>query len=564
MTLDPIPDTEVHNQHRTIDEGRNESERIARLQFLPWEHLPKDLNDSDQSAIKTKLRLFAGAEIAETAYIARDARIFTTHFEIGKESWIAGHALVRGEIILGDHCTVNPYACISGKVRCGNGVRVASLASIVGFNHGFDDPEKPIYEQGVGSVGIDIADDVWIGASAVILDGVSIGRGAVIAAGSVVTKDVPELAIVAGVPAKLVRLRGQKSTPPPSMRMQAEKALRYVSKLAEQQWPDAVRRCMTAGGYSSIDADGTRRDSLRHECDAIEIAAGFGKVPLDSDVRSVVTNLQALQDPKDGFIRDPSRPPAPGTDVRDDYPALYNVLAVGYALEVLGSKLAYPVSGVEMETGSFCSWLERLPWKTRAWTAGDRIDVIGTSLYFNRRYFQSGRGKELLFGWLAMHVDRATGLWGEPTKEQGLLQPVNGFYRLTRGTYAQFGIPVPRPESAINSVLTNYRNHSGFVDQAYNACNLLDTVHPLWLCMQQTDFGRGDAEAIAETVLLRAADRWQKNTGFAFSDGQEPGLQGTEMWLSTVHIAACILNMSDLLVFKPKGIHRTEPVGLGF
>src|SRR3546814_10009863 len=53
--------------------------------------------------------------------------------------------------------------------------------------------------------------------------------------------------------------------------------------------------------------------------------------------------------------------------------------------------------------------------------------------------------------------DLATGLWGSPTTAEGLLQPVNGFYRLTRGTYAQFGLPVPNAERAIDSVLLNYR-----------------------------------------------------------------------------------------------------------
>ena len=88
-------------------------------------------------------------------------------------------------------------------------MRIASHASIVGFNHGFDDPNVPIHAQKHYSAGIVIEDDVWIGANAVILDGVTVGKGAVIAAGAVVSKDVPPLAIVAGVPAKVVRRRGE-------------------------------------------------------------------------------------------------------------------------------------------------------------------------------------------------------------------------------------------------------------------------------------------------------------------------------------------------------------------
>lgn len=70
------------------------------------------------------------------------------------------------------------------------------------------DPDVPIREQGVTRQGIDIGSDCWIGAKVTILDGVSLGRGCVIAAGSVVTRSFPEHAIIGGVPAKLLKMRG--------------------------------------------------------------------------------------------------------------------------------------------------------------------------------------------------------------------------------------------------------------------------------------------------------------------------------------------------------------------
>jgi hypothetical protein len=160
-------------------------------------------------------------------------------------------------------------------------------------------------------------------------------------------------------------------------------------------------------------------------------------------------------------------------------------------------------------------------------------------------------------------VDRSSGLWGRPTAEEGLLQPVNGFYRLTRGTYAQFGLPVPLPEPAINSVLANYRAYDGFAGPTYTACNLLDTIHPLLLALRQTDHRRPEAEAIARAVIRRAAERWQADAGFAFAEGQPGSLQGTEMWLSVVHLAAKLLGLADAFPFVPKGVHRTQAVGLG-
>lgn len=538
-------------------------EREDRLQILTWERLPDDIDAPAQRAIKRHLSAVAGADIAQSAYVARDAQIFTSRLKLGDRSWIAGHAIVRGDIEFGANCSVNPYACISGKVRCGDGVRIASLVSIVGFNHGFDDPDVPIYQQKHEMLGITIGDDVWIGANAVILDGVTIGNGAVIAAGSVVVKDIPDMAIAGGVPAKVIRRRGEKPASRPSKRSEVSQALQQVGKAGAAQWRTIVERAKTDGRYMSPGANGVPHQSLRHECDAIEIAAGFGSVPVGEEAQELVAKMRGFQDPATGFFPDPFLPPKQGTEILEDSPALYNVLAIGYALEVLGSHPQHAVTAAQMDTASLCKWLDSLPWSNRAWRCGDRIDAIGTALYFNARYFGVTSGREALFGWLTMYADRTTGLWGKPTATEGLLQPVNGFYRLTRGTYAQFGLPVPYTEATINSVITNYRNYGGFSGETFTACNLLDSVHPLWLCLKQTDARRPDAEAIAENVILRCAETWQEDKGFAFASGQQPGLQGTEMWLSTLHIAADILGMADEFAFVPKGIHRTQAVGLG-
>ncbi|WP_087004473.1 acyltransferase [Rhizobium sullae] len=550
-------DKEISKNRSAVD-----TERDARLQFLTWERSSQDIGSDQQKKLKEELARSAGARIADSAYISRDARVFTASLVIGERSWIAGHALVRGDVEFGSNCSVNPYACISGKVRCGNGVRIASLVSIVGFNHGFDDPDMPINDQPHVALGILIGDDVWIGANAVILDGVTIGDGAVIAAGAVVTKDVPKLAIVAGVPAKVVRRRGE-TVIARSRRGEVENALTRISKTAETEWRDALVRHSTPEGYISAEADGMVRKAIRHQCDAIEIAAGFGQPPTGDEAKSIIDRLQALQDPSNGFFPDPYRLPNPAANIREDTLALYNVLSIGYALEILGTHPSHPISGVELDASALFDWLESLPWSTRAWLCGDRVDAIATALYFNARYFKSGRGKEILFGWLATHVDRATGLWGKPTAEQGLLQPVNGFYRLTRGAYAQFGIPVPLPEAAINSVLSQYRSNGGFSGATYSACNLLDTIHPLWLCLKQTDFMRAQAENVAETIILQAQDRWVSGQGFAFADGQVAGLQGTEMWLSTLHLAADLLGIAGEFAFIPQGVHRTRSVGQG-
>ncbi len=542
----------AENPQVTID-----AEHEARLQFLTWDRTAADIEAPEHRARQAHWVNVAGASFHPTAYVAAEAAIFTTHLVLGEASWIAGHALVRGDVEFGAHTTVNPYAMISGKVRCGDGVRIASHVSIVGFNHGFDDPTMPIHKQKHETLGITIEDDVWIGANAVVLDGVTVGKGAVIAAGAVVSKDVPSMAIVGGVPAKVVRYRGQ------SAKRDAVSTLGRLGSAAAVQWPEVLARHHEAGEYMSREADGTVRRSARHRNDAIEIAAGFGGLPVGLDVAETLAELQALQDEATGLFPDPHRPAAPGVAMRDDGLAIYNVLSVGYAIEVLGGQPLHKIAAVELGAAELCDWLEGLTWRERAWGAGAAVDAIGTAVYFNARYFSTGRARETLFGWLAMKQDRATGLWGSPTAEEGLLQPVNGFYRLTRGTYAQFGLPVPNAERAIDSVLLNYRNYGGFSERTYTACNLLDTVHPLLICLRQTDYRRAEAEAIARAVIERAESRWVPGEGFAFADGQAQSLQGTEMWLSVVHLAADLLGIEGDFAFVPKGVHRTRAVGLG-
>lgn len=540
-------------------------EHAARLEILTWEHTPEDIAAPEHLARKARLVEYAGAVFAPTAYVATEAKILTQHLVVGDGSWIAGHAILRGDIEMGQHSTVNAYAHLAGKVRIGDGVRIATYVSIIGFNHGFEDVTQPIYRQPHQTLGIVIADDVWVGANAVIVDGVTIGKGAVIAAGAVVTRDVPPMAIVGGVPAKVLRLRDEP-TGPAKLGGGVKGQLVQLGERAQAEYQDILARHRTGGEYLSIENDGQSRPSIRHLCDAIEIATSFGGLPDGLDVPATIARLQSVQDPATGLFPDPYQPPLPGKLLRDDGLALYNVLAVGYALECLGSRPLHRIAAVEdLTANDLCDWLEGLPWRNRAWSAGAAVDAIGTALYFNARYHNTRRSRETLFGWLALHADRATGLWGQPTPEEGLLQPVNGYYRLTRGTYAQFGLPVPLPEISINSVLANYRNYGGFAGPTYTACNLLDTIHPLLIALRQTDYRRAEAEAIAEAIIGRAGERWQAGQGFAFSDGpgQTPSLQGTEMWLSVVHLAADLLGLADNFAFVPKGVHRTRAVGLG-
>lgn len=117
-----------------------------------------------------------------------------------------------GSIRFGDNCTVNPYSVVYGHggVWVGDNVRIATHAVIVPANHVFSDPHVPIHEQGLTKEGITIEDDVWVGANVTILDGAHIGRGSVVAAGSVVRGRHAPLSVIGGAPARLLKVRGSR------------------------------------------------------------------------------------------------------------------------------------------------------------------------------------------------------------------------------------------------------------------------------------------------------------------------------------------------------------------
>lgn len=113
------------------------------------------------------------------------------------------------KIRIGDNCSLNNFGMIvaKGDITIGNSVRIGPHSLIISGNHVFENPDITVLEQGVEGKGIIIEDDVWVGGGVKILDGVKIGRGSVIGAGAVVTKDIPEYSVAAGVPAKVIKKR---------------------------------------------------------------------------------------------------------------------------------------------------------------------------------------------------------------------------------------------------------------------------------------------------------------------------------------------------------------------
>ena len=118
---------------------------------------------------------------------------------------------VKSILKVGENTYIGEYNNIrvaGGEVTIGNGCLISQHITIVSSNH-LIKKDKPIHKQPWTTTNnfVHIEDDVWVGANSVILPGVTVHKGAVIAAGSIVTKDVPEYAIVAGNPAKILKYR---------------------------------------------------------------------------------------------------------------------------------------------------------------------------------------------------------------------------------------------------------------------------------------------------------------------------------------------------------------------
>ena len=138
-------------------------------------------------------------KIGDHVSILRDTAIETGYngsITIGRTTWIQ------------PRCQLNAYL---GSITIGVGVDIAPNCALYAYDHGFA-PDKTVREQALETKGdIVIEDHAWLGVGVIVLSGVRIGKGAVIGAGSVVTKDIPDDAIAVGNPARVVKMRSDLS-----------------------------------------------------------------------------------------------------------------------------------------------------------------------------------------------------------------------------------------------------------------------------------------------------------------------------------------------------------------
>jgi acetyltransferase-like isoleucine patch superfamily enzyme len=136
--------------------------------------------------------------------------ILAGYNSIGAYSVIQG----SGVLTLGERSFINEFCVIgtNARIDIGCDVMIAPSVTIRDTDHEIEDVGRPMLQQGIRTAPVVIEDDVWIGHGASVLKGVRIGRGAIVAAGAVVTKNVPSYAIVGGIPARVLRMRNGAET----------------------------------------------------------------------------------------------------------------------------------------------------------------------------------------------------------------------------------------------------------------------------------------------------------------------------------------------------------------
>jgi acetyltransferase-like isoleucine patch superfamily enzyme len=169
-------------------------ERNVRMRFANYIHL-KNGAYLDEGAYLHACP--EGITIGENTIVMHGAVLHVYNFRnlphagitIGRDSLVGEYSVIRGQ----------------GGVKIGDRVYTSPFTQILAVNHIFSDPNRPFVEQGITAQGIEVEDDVWLGAGSIITDGVRIGKGSVVAAGAVVTQDVPPHVVVAGIPARVIK-----------------------------------------------------------------------------------------------------------------------------------------------------------------------------------------------------------------------------------------------------------------------------------------------------------------------------------------------------------------------
>ncbi len=178
-------------------------------EFVIWLQQPK-YRPRPRLWVKLFLNPFIHIK-GKNSFISKSTRMDVfpfKNFSLGRHSTIEDFSCINnamGDVLIGRKSRIGLGNTIIGPVTIGNNVNIAQNVVMSGLNHGYEDIALPPREQKCNTSLISIENDCWIGANSTITAGVRIGKHSVVAAGSVVTKNVPPFSIVAGNPARIIK-----------------------------------------------------------------------------------------------------------------------------------------------------------------------------------------------------------------------------------------------------------------------------------------------------------------------------------------------------------------------
>lgn len=188
-----------------------------RLNYMPWLYWslkPKNRGWAEQwqKEYQAYLMEMETVEIGENCFISPLAHIFAEpgrKISIGDNTFIAADCTLHGPLEIGNEVAINHHCILDGGragIKLHDQVRMAAYCHLYAFDHGME-LQQPIYQQPVRSQGIEVGQDVWLGAHVGVKDGVKIDAHAIVGMNSMVTKNVEKATIVVGNPAIFIRHR---------------------------------------------------------------------------------------------------------------------------------------------------------------------------------------------------------------------------------------------------------------------------------------------------------------------------------------------------------------------
>lgn len=503
--------------------------------------------------------------------------------KIGERCWIHPGALVLaygGSISIGDDCTINPYCILYGHggLSIGNGVRIAAHSVIIPSNHNFNNPDIPIYQQGVTKKGIKIGDDVWIGANVTILDGVTIGNGSVIAAGSVVNKDVPPFAVVGGVPIRILKTRKRKT----------EK----VYRISEHEIKDRLgqikndvacflQKSQVEGrpfGHFKICKNAYEIDELDAATAGIELWMMLN-LPLDeTQQQDAIQHLQSYQNPKTGLVVDPTWKSRQLTDEIkkiEDGDSFFTGTVVE-ALSSLNDNLDHPVQYLEtLSSDELIANTQLMFSALHKYSIGDYAILVE----HNRRLGiqNSAEQQKAMLDLLKNNQDPLSGLWPKGNVLPPYTPAINRAFHFLRGTWNLINLPYELPNRMIDTCLKAAYDSDYYGWGVGEACNDLDLAFVLysasrWSTYRQDEISQWAAEHLPQILRVQKSDggfsyhhekAMYKHNNISMSPGLAEGdIWGTLMYMGTIKMMVELAYPSISTPWNFSKVHRVPQINI--